>query len=229
MKKSTYPTRLRMACLGLAGALVLAAPAAMAETVGNVSLVVVYGYETPPASARAPIYVRDEVVADTELETVRDGRMDVRFLDGTQLVVGPASTVKVDRFVYDPARGAGEVALNVGKGVMRFVTGRLASSSYTVRTPAATLGVRGTDFVVAIGEDGSTTVSVLEGGVDMTSGSGQTQSVDAGFTATTGGGDVSVAPTVGLPALSTVSFGVADNTGPGDSGGGDDASESENE
>ncbi|MEQ9124171.1 MAG: hypothetical protein RIM80_16600, partial [Alphaproteobacteria bacterium] len=69
----------------------------------------------------------------------------------------------------------------------------------------------------------------LEGGVDMTSGSGQTQSVDAGFTATTSGGDVSVAPTVGLPALSTVSFGVADNTGPGDSGGGDDASESENE
>jgi len=82
MKKSTYPTRLRMACLGLAGALVLAAPAAMAETVGNVSLVVVYGYETPPAGAREPIYVRDEVVADAELETVRDGRMDVRFLDG---------------------------------------------------------------------------------------------------------------------------------------------------
>ncbi len=140
----------------------------------------VYAYETRAAAARAPIYVRDDVVANTELETVTDGRLDVRFIDGTQLIVGSASKVKVDRFVFDPNRGAGEVALNVGKGVMRFVTGRMAASSYRLATPTATLGVRGTDLVVSLSESGETTVAVLDGSVAFTPTGGTTTVVDAG-------------------------------------------------
>lgn len=201
------------------------APPASAEKVGRVALVVVYGYETPPAAKRRPVYVRDDVVSDAVLETVQDGRLDVRFNDRTQLIVGPASKVKIDRFVYDPDKSAGEVSLNMSKGLMRFVTGRLASKSYKITTPSATLGVRGTDIVVAVDDEGATTVSVLDGGVDITSDGGDTASVDAGTTASTNGGAVSTAATTALPPVATSSFGVrdqsqAENFGPDDSDGG---------
>lgn len=201
---------------GLAAA-VLSAPLA-AQEVGSVKLVHVYGYETPPASSREPIFAQDAVVAETELETVSDGRIDVRFVDDTQLIVGPGSTVKVDRFVFDPNQTTGQASLNVGKGVMRFVTGRLAPASYTVATPVATMGVRGTDFVVAVAVGGSTAVSVLSGSVQLTSASGATAAVDAGFTGVTDGGDVSVSATGGTPALANLSFGEsgAEDDGDGD-------------
>jgi len=203
----------------------LAASPAQAERVGRVALIQVYGYETPPAGEREPIYVRDDVVANTVLETVRDGRMDVRFLDETQLIVGPSSKVTVDRFVYDPGRGAGDATLNVGKGVMRFVTGRMASRSYKIATPSATMGVRGTDFIVAVDDDGGTAVSVLSGGVSLTSTGGQTVDVDAGFTAVTDGADVSTAPSLGLPAVATASFGVSDESDDSDSSAGEESGE----
>ena len=100
---------------------------------------------------------------------------------------------------------------------MRFVSGRMASQSYKVRTPTATLGVRGTDFVVAVAEDGSTTVSVISGEVEMTSGSGDSGGVGAGSTGSTSGTSVSVSQTVSIPAIAAASFG-GDVDGPSDSG-----------
>ncbi len=199
------------------GALVLSPLYATAETVGQVAYVQVYGYETPPQGAREPIFLRDDVVTNTELETVIDGRLDVKFVDNTQLIVGSSSKVKVDRFVFDPSKSSGDVALNVSKGLMRFVSGRMASQSYKVRTPTATLGVRGTDFVVAVAEDGSTTVSVISGEVEMTSGSGDSGGVGAGSTGSTSGASVSVSQTVSIPAIAAASFG-GDVDGPSDSG-----------
>jgi len=203
----------------------LAGPAA-AEKVGAVELVVVYGYETPPEGDREPIYLQDDVVANTELETVSEGRLDVRFVDETQLIVGPGSKVKVDRFVYDPSKGGGEATIDMTRGVMRFVTGRMASRSYAIRTPTATMGVRGTDFVVAVDETGATVVSVLSGEVEMTAASdGDSASVGPSATGSTNGVGVSVSQTVGVPPLAVASFGVGpggDSDGDGGDGGSGD-------
>ncbi|MGZ0188451.1 MAG: FecR family protein [Alphaproteobacteria bacterium] len=191
---------------------------ASAQEVGKVELVRVYGYETPPSAQRAPIYLRDRVVADTVLETVADGRLDVRFVDETKLIVGPSSKVKIDKFVIDPNRASGEVTLNVSKGLMRFVSGRLASSSYKIKTPTATMGVRGTDFIVSDNESGETTVSVTDGTVDVAADGGESASVSAGSTASTSAGSVSVGPSIGLPAIATASFGLDDSNSADDSG-----------
>jgi hypothetical protein len=195
---------------------------AIANEIGQVKVLVDYGYSTAPGESRGPIFVRDDVVAESLLETVRDGRMDIEFDDKTKLIVGPNSTVKLDRFVYDPNKSSGEVAVNMSRGVLRFVTGRLSSQSYKIKTPTATMGVRGTDFVVQVDETGATTVSVLDGEVSMTSDGGDDASVGAGSTGSTSGSSVSVSSTTGLPAVATASFGVDepanDNTGESDEG-----------
>lgn len=202
----------RMLALSWAAMLAVMAAGAQAQEVGAVSLVQVYGYETPPGSLRSPVFAQDPVVSNTLLETVEDGRLDVRFIDDSKLIVGSNSSVTVDRFVFDPNQGAGEAVVNVGVGVMRFVSGAIQPSGYRIRTPVATMGVRGTDFVVGVGPSGATAVAVLDGAVELTSSGGQSAVVEAGFTGATDGDGVDVSPTTGIPTLSTLTFGLVTET-----------------
>lgn len=209
---------MRAVLIAVAMAGVLAAAPASTQTVGTVALVKVHGFDTPPGGVRSPVFIRDNIVSNTKIEAVENGRVDVLFNDNTQLIVGSGSEVTIDRFVYDPDRSSGEASLNVGKGVMRFITGRMSSDSYSVRMPVATLGIRGTDVSIDVAEDGVSSVSVNEGAATMTSASGDVADIDAGFTGTTDGGEIVVSETQGVPAMSQSSFGFEDSNS-GDEGG----------
>jgi hypothetical protein len=81
-----------------------------------------------------------------EKETIRTGsagQANLRFIDSTNLSVGPSSSVRLDKFVYDPNKGSGSVAIEASKGAFRFVTGSQNKGQYKVKTPYGTLGVRG--------------------------------------------------------------------------------------
>src|SRR5919108_4434180 len=87
-------------------------------------------------------------------ETVRTGEASLAqllFLDQTSLSVEARSEVKLDRFVYNPDRKSGNVVLQASRGAFRFVSGSQNPSNYTIKTPLATIGVRGTVFNVRIG------------------------------------------------------------------------------
>src|SRR5262249_51443209 len=76
-------------------------------------------------------------------ETVRTGnagQADLRFIDHTNLSVGPSSSVRLDKFVYDPKKGSGSVAVDAAKGAFRFVTGSQKKGNYKVNTPYGTIG-----------------------------------------------------------------------------------------
>src|SRR5262249_38083143 len=66
------------------------------------------------------------------------------FQDQTTLSVGPRSEVRLDRYVYDPHQSVGDVAVSLTSGALRFITGSQDPHSYSIRTPVATIGVRGT-------------------------------------------------------------------------------------
>ena len=79
-------------------------------------------------------------------ETVRTGdtgQADLQFLDSSNLSVGPKSSVRLDKFVYDPNKSTGTVAIQATRGSFRFVTGSQGKGNYQVKTPYGTLGVRG--------------------------------------------------------------------------------------
>ena len=78
-------------------------------------------------------------------ETVRtgdSGKADLRFKDSSNLSVGSKSSVRLDKFVYDPNKSTGTVALQATRGSFRYVTGSQGSKA-TVKTPYGTLGIRG--------------------------------------------------------------------------------------
>ena len=79
-------------------------------------------------------------------ETVKTGsagQANLRFHDSSNLSVGPSSSVRLDKFVYDPNKGTGTVAIEASKGAFRFVTGSQNKGEVKVKTPAGTLGIRG--------------------------------------------------------------------------------------
>lgn len=147
--------------------------------IGTVRHVAVWAYGTPPQAARTGLYLADAVIADEVVETVEGGALHIRFLDDTELRLGSASQVVLDSFVYDPASSAGEFAIELGEGVFRIITGSLAKDSFAISTPVAVIGVRGTDFDVAVASDGATTVTVREGLVTITPRDGQSVNVGA--------------------------------------------------
>jgi hypothetical protein len=105
------------------------------------------GGGTRPLAAGADVFAR-EVVRTGEQSTAQ-----LLFLDETSLSIGPSSEVTLDRFVYDPNRNSGNVVLNATKGAFRFVSGSQQPSSYQIRTPVATIGVRGTIFDLYIAQN----------------------------------------------------------------------------
>ena len=126
-----------------------------------------YAYGTPEGEPRNALFARGRVFASERIETVRTGGMQIDFVDGTVLRLGSSSDIILDAFVYDPDSGTGQLVANIGKGAFRFVTGKLGGPNFKVVTPTAVIGVRGTDFVVRVGEDGATQVAVLDGEVEM--------------------------------------------------------------
>jgi hypothetical protein len=83
------------------------------------------------------------VHANETVKTGSSGQAGLGFIDKSTLHVGPSSTVHLDKFVYDPNKGAGSVVIDATKGAFRFSTGAQGKGDYKVKTPYGTLGVRG--------------------------------------------------------------------------------------
>jgi hypothetical protein len=124
-------------------------------------------------------------------ETVTTGgsaNTALTFLDETRIQVGENSKVVLDKFVYDPNSNTGEAAINFSRGLFRFVTGNMQNKDgFSLKTPSATLVIRGTVFLVSVAGDGTTDVSVLEGQVEVKPCGGAPQTANAGESVTVSG------------------------------------------
>jgi FecR protein len=135
----------------------LAASPVFAQAVGvNAAVrnkVVIVGAGTKKAR---PAMVRERVILNDEVRTAAASQLQILLLDRTTFTVGANARVAVDRFVYDPARNSRSTGVSVTRGAFRFMSGRnlrRPTGPVTVRTPVATIGVRGTIFEGVVGED----------------------------------------------------------------------------
>lgn len=118
-----------------------------------------------PAGERTLVAGQDVFGGDT-ISTSEQGTAQILFKDDTRLVVGPDSSVVIDKFVYDPGGSPAGATLNFARGAFRFITGKGRHESYVLQTPTASIGVRGTEFDVAVGSQG-TAVIVFRGAVEV--------------------------------------------------------------
>lgn len=83
-----------------------------------------------------------------------NGRIEITFLDNTKVKLTEQSKLIIDDFVYDGTPAKGKMALKFASGTARFVTGSMGKKGINLRTPTATVAVRGTDFTTTVDEMG---------------------------------------------------------------------------
>lgn len=87
------------------------------------------------------------------IRTGADGGLGLTLKDDTRVSLGPGSELRIDRFSYAPAEGHLALALKVARGVVAYVSGRiakLAPDAVRIETPSAILGVRGTTLAIRV-------------------------------------------------------------------------------
>ena len=102
------------------------------------------------------------VQTNDKIET-KNGKVKVVFKDATAVTVTESSALVIDDFVYDPKSGSGKLGLKAAAGTVRYVSGAIAKDPKNVKinTPTAAITVRGTDFVMAVGETGSSMIMLM--------------------------------------------------------------------
>jgi len=90
---------------------------------------------------------------------------NITFKDDTKVKVTENSRLLIDDFVFDPKKSdAGKLALKVGMGTVRYASGQIAKNNpqqVNIKTPTATVAVRGTDFTMTVDETGQSLVMLV--------------------------------------------------------------------
>jgi hypothetical protein len=143
---------------GVAMALSFATPA-FAQSVGKVGAVNQNAKGTPPGAGAHTLSLGGDVVQRERIDTTADGNAQIAFNDSSSLNVGRNSSITIDRFVYDPGGGVGQMSTNLARGALRFVGGQIShTEGVTIKTRAATIGIRGGIATMQVGPNGSLTV-----------------------------------------------------------------------
>jgi len=109
-----------------------------------------------------PVARGTEIKTNDKVET-KNGRVKIVFKDDTNVTVTESSSLVIDDFVYDPKSGSGKLGLKAAAGTVRYVSGSIAKDPKNVKinTPTAAIAVRGTDFVMAVSETGSSMIMLM--------------------------------------------------------------------
>ena len=90
--------------------------------------------------------------------------MTIDFVDETRVDITEHSRLLIDEFVYDPANDIGALSIKASLGTVRYASGQIAKNfkqNVKIRTPSATIAVRGTDFIMVVDELGGSMITLL--------------------------------------------------------------------
>lgn len=131
-------------------------------------------------SVAGVINVGTGVSENEVISTGVESSTQLLFRDETSLTIGPSSRLTLDRFVYNPNTRTGDVVVNVLQGTFRFVSGSAKPGGYTIKTPAASIGLRGTVVEGFVNSAGELLLVIVEGSVVATTANGTSIVVSAG-------------------------------------------------
>jgi len=107
--------------------------------------------------------VNTTVEMNDTVSTAR-AKAELTFEDKTTVKLTEHSKMIIDDFVYDPKKGTGKLAVNMAMGTARYASGQIAKNNpqqVSIKTPTATIAVRGTDFSMTVDELGRSLIMLL--------------------------------------------------------------------
>ena len=112
------------------------------------------------------------VISKDDLRT-GEGRLQVRFVDDSKLRMTEHTRIVIDNVVFDEDPSKSDLAMTFAQGTARFISGELGKvnkENIRLKTPTASIGIRGTDFTVTVDEFGKTLVVLLPDANGISSG-----------------------------------------------------------
>ncbi len=100
--------------------------------------------------------VGDKLYAGDRVVTAADAAAGITLRDDTLMSLGPKTSFVLEDFKFNESSGEGNVAVRVAKGTLRYVSGLIGKHTperQQVATPTATIGIRGTDFIVEVADE----------------------------------------------------------------------------
>lgn len=117
------------------------------------------GSKTQVLGAKSSVESNDTIITKSATSA------GITFADNTRVKVSENSRLVLDDFVYDPKNSdAGRLGMKVALGTVRYASGQIAKThrqGVDIRTPTATVAVRGTDFAMTVDEVGRSLVVLL--------------------------------------------------------------------
>lgn len=99
--------------------------------------------------------VGQAIIPGATLRTGPGGAMGVTLSDNTVMSFGPNSEFILDDYAFEPAREELRLSARITQGTLNFISGviaKLKPEAVELKTPTGTIGVRGTHFLVKVGE-----------------------------------------------------------------------------
>lgn len=108
--------------------------------------------------------LRSEVESGDTLVTEKNTYALLKFIDNSEITLKPGTTFKVENFAFDAGKPDGDQAsFSLVKGGLRSVTGLLGKRNkekFSMKTPSATIGIRGTTFIADLVEPSAEEVAL---------------------------------------------------------------------
>jgi len=211
MKSITFRLALILLLLSVVGTTVQAQDEPPQPVLGALNIIVPELYMTPDGGTEG------RLIAPTTFEAGETLRSDANgvglltwFYDGTESVIGPNSTLKLNgfsgdedgEFLIDLELTAGHLVNGMGN-----VADAIEQGTWTVTTPAFTVKMLRGQFDVTVAEDGTTTLIVIDGRVEVTVEGSDPITIDEGQYLVSGGEPTTFTDdgvTVNLPVMCTV-------------------------
>ncbi len=165
----------RLIAVAAVAAVLLLAPPVLAELQIGTTIKVVNQVRAKTLNRR--LKLGDNVVYQETVSTGKKSAVDIRLIDESTLIMGELSEMILDSMVYNPNKGIVEGSIEILTGIFRFTSSGV-KMDVLIKTPTATIGVRGTQFDVLSQATGME-VAVHEGTIEVASAAG-TENVSRG-------------------------------------------------
>jgi hypothetical protein len=125
-------------------------------------------------AAPASVARNQRIVAGTTVTTGPGARTTIRFDDGHTVVLNENTEFRVNEYSFDRDKPQSDnIAIQILKGALRSVSGLIGSrnrNAFALLAPQATIGIRGTDFMIALVNPAY--ISVLQGTIGVSNAAG---------------------------------------------------------
>jgi hypothetical protein len=144
--------------------LILNSSAIYAQNVGNVGAVNQSAKGSLNSGNAHALVIGEQIQNKERIETNSAGTTQIIFKDTSTMTIGRNSSVVVDEFIYNPNTNLGNQGIAITKGALRFVGGQIShEQGANIKTPTATVGIRGGIALIKLGMPQGTLVLLQYG------------------------------------------------------------------